>query len=93
VTFPDEYTLRSAESAASNESVTRIASPSYSVPATAGVSEMDDGAPSMYQVQSSSVTTEVDVAAGSALALLKDVLNENNNPDTAMRVIPASFLL
>ena len=45
----------------------------------------------MYQVQSSSVTTLVPVVASTAFALLKDVLNENNSPDTAKRVTPASF--
>jgi hypothetical protein len=94
LTFPEEYTFNSAASTNSTNDVdTSRASPSYSVPGTAGSKAMVLGAPSKYQVQSSSVTTSVLVGAGSALAVDRIELTDRVKPEIAISAIPANFFL
>jgi hypothetical protein len=93
VTFPDEYTFRSSSPLEAKVSDTSIASPSYSVPAEAGARVMLEGAPSMYHVHNSSVTTEELVAAVSALAVAKFALSDRTKPETATNATPAIFFI
>jgi hypothetical protein len=93
LTFPEEYTFNSSSSDSVNEAETVIESPSYSVSSSAGAKAMVLGAPSKYQVQSSSVTTSVVVGTGVALAVDKTVLTDRVKPEIAISAIPAIFFL